>query len=132
MSHTTKFATALDCADGRTKLPVRAWAREHLGVDEVDCITRPGMDKFLSAEIQPVLLEDLQDQLAKLEGHASEHVLVIGHCECLGNPVSEDPHREDIKKSCENVTSWRVLAGKKIIGLLVNKTGTWDVDRVTP
>lgn len=42
------FATALSCMDGRTKGPVRKWAKETFGVDYVDMITEPGMDNVIN------------------------------------------------------------------------------------
>lgn len=36
-----KFATAINCIDGRTQLPVIEWARKKYGVDYVDMITKP-------------------------------------------------------------------------------------------
>lgn len=42
------FGTALNCIDGRTQIPIINWMKENFGLDYVDLITEPGMDKVLS------------------------------------------------------------------------------------
>lgn len=124
------FATCLDCADGRTKEPVLAWARKNIGVQWVDILTRAGMDGVLVSDLHPALVEDLRNQLGiLLEKHHSKHILVVGHCECAGNPVSEDEHRTCIKQACEVVCSWNLPEGIEVVGLLVNST--WEVEVVS-
>ena len=43
-----KFATAINCMDGRTQLPTINWAMKELNVDYVDSITEAGPDKILA------------------------------------------------------------------------------------
>ena len=43
-----KFATALNCMDGRVQLPVIRWGKENYSVDVVDAITEAGMNGILS------------------------------------------------------------------------------------
>jgi len=45
-----KFATCLNCMDGRVQLPVIHWIKENYGVDYVDMITEAGMDGALASE----------------------------------------------------------------------------------
>lgn len=124
------FATGLDCADGRTKEPVLAWARKNIGVQWVDLLTRAGMDGSLLSDLHPVIVEDLRTQLGiLLEKHHSRHVLVVGHCECAGNPVSEDEHRVCVVRTCGVVRSWNLPEGTEVIGLLVNPA--WEVEVVS-
>ena len=43
-----KFATAINCIDGRTQRPVSEWIRIQFAIDYVDTITHPGPEKALS------------------------------------------------------------------------------------
>ena len=40
------FATAINCIDGRTHLPVIDYMRGQFGVDFVDMVTEPGPNKI--------------------------------------------------------------------------------------
>lgn len=40
-----RFGTALNCIDGRAQILVISWVKESFGVDYVDMIIEPGMDK---------------------------------------------------------------------------------------
>jgi len=44
----SKFAVAINCMDGRVQTPVAEWMKKHLGVDYVDMITEPGVDRIVS------------------------------------------------------------------------------------
>ncbi len=43
-----RFATCLNCMDGRVQEPVIFWIKENYKVDFVDMITEAGMDGYLS------------------------------------------------------------------------------------
>ena len=123
------FATDVGCIDGRTREPILAWARKNIDAEWADTVTRPGMDGFLLSEINPVILEDLQKQvLVSVEKHNSKYILVSGHCECAGNPVSEDEHRTCIVKAVRVVRSWNLPEDVKVIGLLVN--AQWQAEQI--
>lgn len=124
-----KFAVGFDCADGRTKEPVLAWARKNLSVKWVDLLTRAGMDGSLP-DVHPVILEDYKNQLSiLLEKHGSKHILVVGHCACAGNPVSGEEHRQCVVLACEVVRLWHLPKDVEVIGLLVNEQ--WEVEVVS-
>jgi hypothetical protein len=95
---TTKFVTCLNCIDGRVQLPVIKWIMENYGVEYVDMITAPGMDRILSNENNN--LEDIQEKV-KLsnEGHSTSRIFIVGHHDCLANPVTSELHKEQIIKS---------------------------------
>jgi hypothetical protein len=48
MSHGS-FATAINCMDGRTQIPVTDYVRKKYKVEYVDMITEPGPIKVLAA-----------------------------------------------------------------------------------
>ena len=45
-----KFATCLNCIDGRVQIPVIQWIKENYNVEYVDMITEPGIDGVLTSE----------------------------------------------------------------------------------
>lgn len=88
----TTFASAITCIDGRVLPPVVEWGLAHCGVDAVDIVTEPGVDGSL-----PQLVDDLLRRLApSIDKHGSHEVILAGHEDCAGNPVSEEEHREHL------------------------------------
>lgn len=88
----TTFASAITCIDGRVLRPVVEWGLAHCGVDAVDIVTEPGVDGSL-----PQLVDDLRRRLApSIDKHGSHEVILAGHEDCAGNPVSEEEHREHL------------------------------------
>lgn len=125
MSH-GKFATAINCIDGRTHDPVRDWAKRELGVDFVDMPTRPGVDDYIANNAAEALL-DLQEAVGiSVNGHGSRNVIVVGHHDCAGNPVSKEVHFLHIRKSCDIVASWELPI--RVIGLWVGDK--WEIEKI--
>ena len=119
-----KFATSITCMDGRIQIPLTNWIKENYSVDYVDTITEPGVDKKIAEN------EDLESIKTKarisINAHKSGLIVVSGHFDCAGNPVSDEEHIAHIKKSVEIISSWNLDV--KIIGLWVD--GTWNVNLV--
>ena len=119
-----KFATSITCMDGRIQLPLTKWIKENYSVDYVDTITEPGMDKKI-AENQD--LESIKFKAnISINAHKSGIIVVSGHYDCAGNPVSDEQHIEHIKKSIETISSWNL--GVKVIGVWVDET--WNVQTI--
>ncbi len=71
---------------------------ENYGVEYVDMITAPGMDGILSDENSNI--EDIQKKLkVSNEGHSTSFIFIIGHHNCLANPVTSAVHKEQIIES---------------------------------
>jgi hypothetical protein len=128
MSSHGRFATAINCIDGRTQEPVIAYLKEHYNVDYVDMITGPGIDGCFCTS------EALQDQVKKsaqisIEKHGSAVIAIAGHAECAGNPVDEGHHCMDVSACMETVRSWKLPV--TVIGLFVKPmNGQWIVKEV--
>jgi len=60
-----RFGTAFNCMDGRCQEIVERWCKENFGVQFVDVIVKPGIDKFLISGIDH---EDIKD-MAKISAH---------------------------------------------------------------
>ena len=116
-----KFATSVTCMDGRIQIPLAKWIKENYSVDYVDTITEPGVDKKIAES------EDLQSIKNKvsisINAHKSDLIVVSGHYDCAGNPVSDEEHISHIKKGVGVISSWNL--GAKVIGVWVDKT--WNV-----
>jgi len=122
-----RFGTALNCIDGRTQIPVIRWVKENFGVDYVDMITEPGMDRVLSHGPWDEI-ESLRDKvIISIEAHDSNVVVVVGHYDCAANPVSDCKHFCDIVASTNIVKSWRLPV--EVVGLWVDEF--WHVHVVS-
>ncbi len=116
-----KFATSITCMDGRIQIPLTNWIKENYSVDYVDTITEPGVDKKIAEDAD---LESIKAKAAiSINAHKSELIVISGHFDCAGNPVSDEQHISQIKKGMEVISSWNL--GVKVIGVWVDDT--WNV-----
>jgi len=119
-----KFATAINCMDGRVQHPVTAFIQKNFSVDYVDMITMPGPNRILAEGKEKPLIELIRKCLKiSLFRHHSELVAVTGHYDCAGNPGDEATQSQDILKAMEVVAFW--FPNVKIIGLWVD--ASWQV-----
>lgn len=118
------FATSISCMDGRIQLPLNAWIRENCGVEYVDTITEPGVDKRAAKD------DGMAQVRAKAEisinAHGSQLIAVSGHHDCAANPTTDDEHIAQVRKAVAVVESWGL--GARVIGLWVD--GSWKVHTV--
>lgn len=119
-----KFATSVTCMDGRIQIPLMEWIKENYSIDYVDTITEPGVDKKLAEET------DLNSIKAKvgisIGAHKSNLVVISGHYDCAGNPVSDEEHISHIKKGVEHISSWNL--GVKVLGVWVDSD--WKINPI--
>jgi len=114
-----KFATAMNCIDGRTQIPVIEWMKEKYNVDYVDMITEPGVDGILAKGENKALIESIKRRVEiSVSKHNSKVVAVAGHHDCAGNPVDEETHKKHILSAIEVVKSWGFDV--EVVGLWVD------------
>lgn len=117
------FFTTIGCMDGRGMEPVARFGREKFGALYGDTITEAGLVGQLSKEnIDDGLLKSLKKKIEiSMEKHHSRGIVVHGHAECAGNPVEDEKHKDDIRKSVEIIKS---LSGSSIpvIGVFVKRS----------
>jgi len=114
-----KFATALNCIDGRTQIPVIQKMKTDFAVDFVDLFTWRGMDKAIS-EGTPDFLNELKNSVAlSVEVRPTQLIAIAGHHDCIGNPTSEAIHKRQIRESIRIIQSWNFPVD--VIGLWVNR-----------
>ena len=122
-----KFATAINCIDGRTQLPVIDYLKKRFGVDYIDVITEPAPAMILAENKNTVQLNSIQYRLnISLEKHGSEYVAVIAHHDCAGNSVDKKTQLEQIQKSINTIRSWGFNGA--LLGLWVDEN--WLVHEI--
>ena len=123
-----KFASVINCMDGRTQLPVLEWIIEHYDIDYPDMITEAGPIKILSEKTDKVLMEAIKYRLdISINKHHSEHIFIVAHYDCAGNPEKKDKQLKQLKKAMKTVQKWQFDV-VEIVGLWVNKN--WKVESV--
>lgn len=101
-----KFATAINCIDGRTQVPVIEFLKQNYNVDFVDLITFPGVDGVLTSDRNDVIELIKRNVEISIKAHASNLVVISGHYDCAGNPVDEDTHIKQILNAVEKIKQW--------------------------
>ena len=99
-----RFATSISCMDGRIQTVLNDWIRENHGVDYVDTITAPGVDARVARNDD--LGKIIQMARISVEKHGSRLIVVSGHHDCAGNPVSEGEHKAHIRSAVDVIRTW--------------------------
>ena len=115
-----KFATAINCIDGRIQTPIIAFIRQKYDIDYIDMITMPGPDKILSEYEDIDEIKSIKKKvLISCNIHNSKLIFVVGHCGCAGNTCGKTSHLQQIRNAKQNVKKWNVNA--EVHGLWVDK-----------
>jgi len=106
MTQTDTFFTSVGCIDGRSECAVAKWGREKFGVKYADAITEAGLVKWLAGNhLDQYLVESIENKIKiSIEKHHSKNIVVSGHEDCAGNPVSGSAHKKDILKAAELIS----------------------------
>lgn len=114
-----KFATAINCMDGRIQVPVINYLITKLGIDFVDVITEPGPNKILSEGIDLQVIERIKRCVEiSIKKHGSKFIAMSAHHDCAGNPKEKEVQVKQLLSSIEVIKSWHF--GVKIIGLWID------------
>jgi len=113
-----RFAACLNCIDGRVQLPVINWIKDNYDVDYVDMITEAGMNGAL-ADVNFDIKDILRKIGISIGIHGSEHIFIVGHYDCAGNPVDNKTHKKQIKTASKRIKGFTNSC--KIIGLWVSE-----------
>ena len=127
MSGHGSFATAINCMDGRTQIPVINWMKKAFNVDYVDSITEPGPIRILAENKDIYALESIKKRVAvSVNKHGSKHIAIVGHYDCAGNPVDKEIQLGQIAAAIKTVKSWDYA--DTFVGLWVDDT--WAAEKV--
>jgi len=123
-----KFATVINCMDGRTQLPVLEWIIENYDIDYPDMITEAGPIKILAENKPKALVEAIKYRMdISINKHHSRHIFVVGHFDCAGNPEKKAVQIKQIKKAVKRIKKWNYDLDD-IVGLWVGKN--WKVKKI--
>ncbi len=125
MTQRPSFATAINCIDGRVQQPVTEYLKWRLGVAYIDLITQPGPDVVLAQMIDYEAIRSIKKRVGvSIQQHGSQHIAVIGHHDCRGNPVDAGTHHSHIQSAIQSVRIW--YRDVEVFGLRINES--WDVE----
>jgi len=115
-----KFATAINCIDGRVQKPVIEFIRNNFHIDYVDLVTTPGPDKLISEYKDTQEIQSIKEKvLISFKKHKSNILFLSGHHDCAGNPCSKENHLRQIQKAANNIKYWRI--NLEIYGLWIDE-----------
>ena len=121
-----RFGTLINCIDGRVQLPSSSWIKKNYSLDYVDAITEPGPDKLVSEE-KIEKIEQLKSKInISIKVHGSNLVVIAGHHDCAGNPISKEEHKSQIRKSIKVIKSWKMSVN--VVGIWINEK--WEIETV--
>lgn len=121
-----KFATCLNCIDGRVQLPVIHWIKENYEVDYVDMITEAGMVGVLTEENYSNMEHIMNKIEMSLTKHNSNIIFIAGHYDCAGNPVDDEMHKQHIHSAVKKIKT--LTSADRVIGLWISKE--WNVEKI--
>lgn len=122
-----RFATTINCMDGRTQLPVIEWMMREYKVDYVDTITEAGPVRILAQATDAAALESIKRRLSiSVTRHGSSRVAIVAHADCAGNPVDKDTQLNQLRTAAATVHSWGLDVQLDLLWLGDN----WQVERI--
>ena len=130
MTRSQRFATMVTCIDGRIQRPLDEWVRQHLDVDYLDTITEPGPEAVLATTDESHLIAVLAKVAVSQRAHGSGTLVIAGHADCAGNPVSADEHRDQLRRSVARLA--HRLPDTRILAVHADQCGErcWDAELV--
>lgn len=116
------FAAAVTCIDGRIQIPITEYMKKKFGVDYVDMITEPGVNKILSEQKERAVIEGIKKKIGiSVALHGSKTIAVVGHHGCAGNPVTKKVQIADLLAAVNEIKTWN--DGLAIVALWVDGKG---------
>ena len=110
--------------DGRVQEPLREWMKAKYNVRYIDTITRPGIDKIIHDNRDTDTIREMA--AISINAHHASVIVISGHHQCAGNPVSKEEHIRHVKNSVQIVQSWNL--GVQVAGVWVNEE--WKVEQI--
>jgi len=102
-----KFATAINCIDGRTQEPLIHYMKNNFNINYVDMITEPGPNRILAENTSLDTIESLKNKVKiSIEKHSSELIAIVGHYDCVTNAVDDNIQKDQLRKAKSVVSSW--------------------------
>lgn len=130
------FFTSLGCMDGRCQQVVTDFGRSEFGGKYPDTITEAGLVGLLSKDsTDRRLINSLKKKLLiSLEKHHSKGIIIHGHQECAGNPVEDEKHKDNIRKSIRLIHDL-INSSVPVVGAFVRRSprdpSIWEVEEIS-
>ena len=121
-----KFATVINCMDGRVQDPVNQWMKAYTGATYIDVITEAGPDKVMASTATASRLI-LKRILVSRDKHHSKQIALVAHHDCAGNPGSREQHMGYLQQSAKIMATWHL--GMTILMLWVDEN--WQVELIS-
>ena len=101
------FATAINCIDGRAQIPIIEYLKTRHEADYVDMINAPGINGLIAHDRDAARIEAIRNDLRISLGRPGRSfVAVCAHDDCLGNPVDEAQHKDDVRTALARLKEW--------------------------
>jgi len=129
------FFTTIGCMDGRVQEVAAEFGRKKFSAIYPDTITEAGLvGKLTEGSPDQGLIDSIKNKLdISLEKHHSKGIVVHGHQECAGNPVEDEKHRDDIRKSVQIIKSL-TNSLVPVLGVFVKRasqdSSKWEAEEV--
>ncbi len=126
------FFTSVGCMDGRVQKAVNRYASLMYGAEYADTVTKAGLDGIFSKKDVDLQVYDAVKSmlLVSVDKHHSYGIVVHGHEECAGNPVSHEQHKQDIKQSVATVKKMMEGRDIEVRGVYVRLTPRIKIEEV--
>ena len=111
--------------DGRPQRIVADYLTTSFGVRHLDTITTAGTVRHLAEDTEQTsaLLSNLD---ISVKSHGSNHIAVVAHHDCAGNPVSDRTQRQQV--AAATVRLRQLYPDAEVVGLWLNEH--WVVEPV--
>lgn len=130
------FFTAVGCMDGRVQDVVAQYGRQKFGAKYPDTITEAGLvGQLVRGSVGEDLLESLEYKVVAVSvgKHLSRGIVVHGHAECAGNPVSDEQHKDDVRKALKVIQA--MVGSLPVVGIFISRSKenheTWVAEEVS-
>ena len=99
--------------------------KAYTGAKQVDVITEAGPDRIMASTATASRLI-LQRILMSRDRNQSEHLALVAHFDCRGNPNSKEAHLKQLHQAGKIIETWGL--GMNLLMLWVNDK--WEVELV--
>ena len=116
----SKFATLVNCIDGRVQKAAYDYVSDKYNVEFVDVVTEPGVVKHFTKDGCQKAYKSIQDRIdVSISAHESQSIAVVAHFDCAGNKVEDDSQKGQLKEAVQMLKD--KYDGLHIIGLWISE-----------
>ena len=122
-----QFATSIHCMDGRIQEPIIRYLKTKYDVLYVDVITEPGPCRIMAENVNDPVMATIDRRIdISLHVHDSQVIVLSGHHDCAGNPVSKDVQIQQVHAGA--IVLQEKYPEAQVVKLWVNED--WEVEEL--